>query len=102
MIGMDAFPPRAAIRLSVARVFGVIAVAVAFAWPLPTPGRLAGIAALLLAAAVISGIAALWERRPIFGGAPTRLDEGALFLLIAIALGWIADRAALRLLLTGP
>lgn len=102
MIKMDAFSPGAAVRLSAARVFGAMAVAVAFAWPLPAPGRLAGIAALLLVAAAISGVAALWERRPIFGDAPTRLDEGALFLLMAIALGWIADRAALRLLLAGP
>jgi len=100
--GMDAFPPGAAVRLSAARVFGTMAVAVAFAWPLPAPGRLAGIAALLLIAAAISGMAALWERRPVFGDAPTRLDEGALFLLMAMALGWIADRAALRLLLAGP
>lgn len=98
---MNTFPPSAAVRLLVARVFGVMAVSVAFAWPLPAPGRLAGIAALLLVASVISGMAALWERRPVFGPSPTRLDEAALFLLMAIGLGWVADRTALRLLLAG-
>lgn len=99
---MDAFPPTAAVRLSAARVLGAMAVSVAFAWPLPAQGRLAAIAALLLVASAISGVAALWERRPIFGPWPTRLDEAALFLTMALALGWIADRAALRLLLAGP
>jgi hypothetical protein len=98
---MDAFPPSAAARLSAARVLGAVAVAIAFAWPLPAAGRPAGVAALLLLAAVVSGTAALLERRPLLGPAPTRLDEAALFLLLALALGWLADRAALRLLLAG-
>lgn len=99
---MDVFPPTAAVRLSAARVLGAVAVAVAFAWPLPAAGRLAGVSALLLLAAAVSGAAALVERRPVFGPAPTRLDEAALFLLLALGLGWLADRAALRLLLAGP
>jgi hypothetical protein len=92
----------AAVRLSAARVLGVVAVAVAFAWPLPDAGHLAGLAALLILAAVASATAALVERRPVFGPAPTRWDEAAMFLLLALALGWVADRAALRLLLTAP
>jgi hypothetical protein len=99
---MDTLSPMAAVRLSAARVLGAVVVAVAFAWPLPAAGRLAGVAALLLLAAVVSGAAALVERRPMFGTAPTRWDEAALFLLLALALGWVADRAALRLLLTAP
>jgi hypothetical protein len=95
---MDAFLPLGPVRLSAARVLGVVAVAIAFAWPLPAAGRLAGVAALLLLAAVVSAIAALVERRPVLGPAPTRLNEAALFLLLALALalGWLADRAALQ------
>lgn len=99
---MDSLPPTAVTRWSVARIISTVVFSVVFAWPLPESGRLAGVAAFLFIASMISGITALIERQPIFASVPTHLDEAAIFLLLALGLNQASDHTALQALLKSP